>query len=66
MDNDVKFDVRLLERNLSRGTISRDEYEKAMKALPDAAGNADNLEAALAERPEATPTAAAPTKTKKR
>jgi hypothetical protein len=39
-ENDVKpqraFDVRTLERNIKKGNITRKDYEKHLKALPDA------------------------------
>jgi hypothetical protein len=31
-----RFDIRVLERNLKRGLISRKEYEKYIKSLADA------------------------------
>jgi hypothetical protein len=33
------FDTRTVERNIKRGLITRKEYERFLKALPDAAGN---------------------------
>jgi hypothetical protein len=30
------YDVRLVERNMKRGLISRKDYEKHVKSLPDA------------------------------
>jgi hypothetical protein len=34
------FDVRVLERNLRRGTVSRKDYDKYLKGLPDRSANA--------------------------
>jgi hypothetical protein len=31
------FDTRTIERNIKRGLITRKEYERFLKALPDAA-----------------------------
>ena len=36
-----KFDVRNLEKNISRGVASSDEYQKFLKQLPDDAETAD-------------------------
>lgn len=30
-----KFDIRTVERNMTRGVVSADEVEKAVKKLPD-------------------------------
>jgi hypothetical protein len=42
-DEDVKdvhlFDLRTVERNIKRGLITRKEYERFLKSVPDAAGN---------------------------
>lgn len=35
-----RLDVRMVERNISRGVLSRDEFEKSMKKLPDDQENA--------------------------
>jgi hypothetical protein len=34
------FDVRVLERNLRKGVLTRKDYDKHLKALPDAADKA--------------------------
>jgi len=31
------FDMRIVERNIKRGLITRKEYERFLKSLPDAA-----------------------------
>jgi hypothetical protein len=40
-DEEVKdvrlFDLRIIERNIKRGLITRKEYERFLKSLPDAA-----------------------------
>lgn len=35
------FDMRLLERNLDNGTLSKKDYDAYLTALPDDADNAD-------------------------
>lgn len=35
-----KLDIRMIERNLSRGLLSQDEVEKQAKKLPDDSDNA--------------------------
>jgi hypothetical protein len=54
-EEDVKdvrlFDLRTIERNIKRGLITRKEYERFLKSLPDAADNIAPSEA------EATPAA---------
>jgi hypothetical protein len=47
------YDVRVLERNLRRGLVSRKDYEKYLKSLPDSGANA------AFSRPEETHTRAA-------
>lgn len=46
-----KLDVRMVERNLTRGAISADDVEKGLKKLQDDAENADyiNVEALMDE-----------------
>jgi len=33
------FDLRTVERNIKRGLITRKDYERFLKSLPDAADN---------------------------
>jgi len=33
------FDIRTVERNIKRGLITRKEYERFLKSLPDGTGN---------------------------
>jgi hypothetical protein len=60
MDDTLKFDVRLMDRMIAEGKLGPDQLAKYLEALPDATGNAGNLDAALADRmePEAAPVAA--------
>lgn len=46
-----KLDIRMIERNLSRGLLSQDEVEKQAKKLPDDGDNAQwiNPETLVAE-----------------
>jgi hypothetical protein len=64
MNPEKQYDTRLMERLVAKGKVSRDEMDAYLKALPDSAGNAANLEAALAER--ATPAAAPKAETGKK
>lgn len=50
MNPDLLFDVRLLERNVTRGRLTAAEVAQHLKSLPDAAANAANLEEALEDR----------------
>ena len=34
------FDLRTVERNIKRGVITRKDYERFLKSLPDASDNA--------------------------
>lgn len=57
------FDTRLVERNVSRGKLTPEQLAEHLKSLPDAAGNAANLEQAVGDRGiPATPKAEAPKK----
>ena len=42
-EEDVKdarlFDLRTIERNIKRGLITRKDYERFLKSLPDASDN---------------------------
>jgi len=49
MSNESVFDVRILERNLEKGLISREEYEKYLQALDDAEGNSTTLQSEFVE-----------------
>lgn len=37
----LKWDKRMIEKNLQNGTLSKEEYEKMLKELPDMAENID-------------------------
>lgn len=49
MSNERLFDVRVLERNLQKGLITRKEYEKYVNDLQDASDNAEVIEAEFVE-----------------
>jgi hypothetical protein len=36
-----KFDIRVVEKNITRGLTRADEYQKFLKELPDEAANAE-------------------------
>ena len=40
----LKYDSRLLEHNLSTGIITKEEYDKFMKQLPDLSTQSEKLE----------------------
>lgn len=42
-DELIKFDARMIEYNISRGLITREEYEKHLQSLPDLAAQASTL-----------------------
>lgn len=46
-----KLDVRLVERNISRGVVSQADVDQAVKALPDDAANASyvSIDSIMAE-----------------
>jgi hypothetical protein len=50
--NEKKFDVRMVERNLTRGQVSHDEIEKVLKTLPDDSANAITVTDADLEKQE--------------
>ena len=49
MDDSVKTDIRLVERLMARGDLTRADYEKHLKSLADATENAENVEASMAD-----------------
>ncbi len=49
MANEQLFDVRILERNLQKGLITQEEYEKHLADLDDAEENAAVIEAEFVE-----------------
>jgi hypothetical protein len=42
-DHDAPIDVRSLERDLKRGKMTRKEYERALKSLPDVKAKAMSM-----------------------
>ncbi len=46
-----KFDSRVVERNILRGSVKADDYDKFVKDLPDESENAEtvSIEALLAD-----------------
>ncbi len=43
----MKYDVRIMERNRKAGTISDEDIKRFLKGLKDASGNAASVEAQL-------------------
>jgi hypothetical protein len=50
--NPMLFDKRVVERNINKGLINRDEYEKRLGALADMAEQAETIQARLGEEDE--------------
>jgi len=50
---DILLDRRIVERNIRKGVVTREEYERHLQTLPDVAGNAELIAARLGEREEA-------------
>jgi len=46
---DILFDRRIVERNLRKGIVTREEYEQYLLALPDVSANAEVISARLGE-----------------
>lgn len=49
---DMLLDRRVVERNIRKGIVTRDEYESFLTSLPDAAGNSEAIRAKLGEHEE--------------
>ena len=43
---DMRFDNRIVERNISRGIVTREEYEAHLASLTDASENAEAIDVA--------------------
>jgi hypothetical protein len=54
------FDVRTVERNIKRGLVTRKEYEKFLKSLPDAAEKVTPSESEPHAEPASVPQPEAP------
>ncbi|AHI05260.1 hypothetical protein BDW_03760 [Bdellovibrio bacteriovorus W] len=39
----LKFDTRLLESNVTKGELSKEELKKHIEALPDVSGNSETF-----------------------
>jgi hypothetical protein len=44
LPEEILYDVRLVERHIRQGLITRADYEAHLKKLQDAAEHADNLD----------------------
>ena len=47
--NPKLFDLRVVERNIAKGIITRDEYETYLKSIDDSAARAVKIEAEFVE-----------------
>lgn len=50
--NEKKFDVRMVERNVTRGQVTQDEIDRVLKSLPDDSANAITVTEADLEKQE--------------
>ncbi len=50
---DILLDRRIVERNIRKGVVTREEYERHLQTLPDVGSNAELIAARLGEREEA-------------
>lgn len=50
---DILLDRRIVDRNIRKGVVTREEYEKHLQTLPDVGGNAEVIAARLGEYDEA-------------
>jgi nitrogen regulatory protein PII-like uncharacterized protein len=50
--NPMLFDRRVVERNIKKGLITREDYEKRLAALEDVAEQAEVIKARLGEEEE--------------
>jgi hypothetical protein len=42
-DNERTYDVRVIERNIRKGVITRKDVERYLKSLPDRESNAERV-----------------------
>ena len=49
LEKDHLFDIRIIERNYKRGTITEKEYLEFLKNLPDEAEKAEEVEMEVEE-----------------
>lgn len=56
MKNLNLLDRRIIERNIKKGLITRKDYEKHLKALPDVAANIATPQERNEEAPDEEPT----------
>lgn len=43
-DELIKFDSRMIEYNMNRGTLTKEELEKHLASLPDLAAQAEKID----------------------
>ncbi|NOZ01262.1 MAG: hypothetical protein GXP54_05160 [Deltaproteobacteria bacterium] len=71
MSDAAKYDVRILDRMIETGRVTKKDLDDVLKNLPDVTDKAENVEASLADRddaaapaPKAAPSAASTPKAK--
>ena len=50
MDKEFLFDVRVVDRMVEAGHVSRKDYERYLKGLEDCSGDAENVDGSLADK----------------
>lgn len=43
-ETDSKFDLRVVQQHLKKGTLDHKDYDKHLKSLPDSKENADYIQ----------------------
>jgi hypothetical protein len=51
--NEILFDKRVVERNITRGLVTREDYEKYLSSLEDSAEHSIEVEAQFLHREQA-------------
>lgn len=54
---DMLLDKRVIERNIKKGLVTREEFSKALTSLPDVADHAEEIQARLGAEEQAQPPA---------
>lgn len=49
LEKNLKFDKRIIDRNIKRGTTTKEEYDNHMAGLNDVADNAEDVEVDVQE-----------------
>lgn len=52
---DKTLDKRIIERNIQKGVVTKEDYERHLAALPDKEGSFERVEVEAEEQPEENP-----------